>query len=257
MGCCCVPLRPTEFRACCGSVAPAALPPLRRTTEQRKAESERIRNNYADRIPVPWLCRPHACALRERSRLTRRRVLAQVICEKADRSDVPDIDKKKVGRALANCLSQEPQTVLTMRVRAEQFLVPHDLTVGQFMFVIRKRIKVPAEKGIFLFVQGTHPANGKEVTSASARHAFVLSVGGVVTVAVACRHAHVDPVRGVQGRGRLPVHDLQRRDDVRMTGFARVPPAAPCFVKIVRTVTCTPPQNLHPPCPYTLLPDCR
>ena len=55
-----------------------------------------------------------------------------VICERADRSDVPDIDKKK-------------------------YLVPADLTVGQFIYVIRKRIKLPPEKAIFIFVDNVIP----------------------------------------------------------------------------------------------------
>ena len=38
------------------------------TTDKRKSEAERIRAKYPDRVPV--------------------------ICEKADRSDIPDIDKK-------------------------------------------------------------------------------------------------------------------------------------------------------------------
>ncbi|KAE9268615.1 hypothetical protein PR003_g31385, partial [Phytophthora rubi] len=54
-------------------------------------------------------------------------IVVQVICEKADRSDIPDIDKKK-------------------------YLVPADLTVGQFVYVIRKRIKVSPEKAIFIFI---------------------------------------------------------------------------------------------------------
>jgi len=59
-----------------------------------------------------------------------------VICERAERSQsVIDIDKKK-------------------------YLVPSDLTVGQFMFVIRKRLKLPPEQAIFLFVNGTIPPTG-------------------------------------------------------------------------------------------------
>jgi GABA(A) receptor-associated protein len=50
-----------------------------------------------------------------------------VICERAMNSDVPNIDKKK-------------------------YLVPSDLTIGQFVFVIRKRIKLHPAKAIFLFV---------------------------------------------------------------------------------------------------------
>jgi len=55
-----------------------------------------------------------------------------VISERAANSDIPDIDKKK-------------------------YLVPADLTVGQFVYVIRKRIKLPSEKAIFIFVNNTLP----------------------------------------------------------------------------------------------------
>ena len=51
-----------------------------------------------------------------------------VIIERSvDSDDIPDIDKKK-------------------------YLVPIDLTVGQFVYVIRKRIKLSPEKAIFLHV---------------------------------------------------------------------------------------------------------
>jgi len=56
-----------------------------------------------------------------------------VICEKAANTDIPDIDKKK-------------------------YLVPNDLTVGQFVYVIRKRIKLEPEKAIFIFVNNTLPS---------------------------------------------------------------------------------------------------
>ena len=50
-----------------------------------------------------------------------------IICEKAKhQNDLPDIDKKK-------------------------YLVPYDLTMGQFIFVIRKRMRLKPEEGIFLF----------------------------------------------------------------------------------------------------------
>ena len=51
-----------------------------------------------------------------------------VICEKDPRSrDIPNIDRQK-------------------------YLVPDDLSVANFMYVIRKRIKIEAEKSIYLFV---------------------------------------------------------------------------------------------------------
>lgn len=50
-----------------------------------------------------------------------------VIVEKADGSDIPTIDKNK-------------------------YLVPCDLTVGQFVYVIRKRIKLRPEQALFIHV---------------------------------------------------------------------------------------------------------
>ena len=56
-----------------------------------------------------------------------------VICEKDPKDhNIADIDKKK-------------------------YLVPADLTVGQFVYVIRKRIKINPEKAIFTFVNGKLP----------------------------------------------------------------------------------------------------
>ena len=38
-----------------------------------------------------------------------------------------------------------------------KYLIPMDLTVGQFVYVIRKRISIPPEKAIFIFVNNTLP----------------------------------------------------------------------------------------------------
>lgn len=74
--------------------------------ETRKAEADRIRHKYTDRIPI--------------------------ICEKVEKSDIATIDKKK-------------------------YLVPSDLTVGQLVYVIRKRIKLAPEKAVFIFVDDVLP----------------------------------------------------------------------------------------------------
>ncbi|CAM9093741.1 unnamed protein product [Phaeothamnion confervicola] len=87
--------------------------------DKRKSESERIRAKYPDRIPV--------------------------ICEKADRSDIPDVDKKK-------------------------YLVPSDLTVGQFMGVIRKRIKLVPEKAMFIFVDSVNPTTNALMSTIYEEH---------------------------------------------------------------------------------------
>ncbi|XP_074564841.1 autophagy-related protein 8C-like [Curcuma longa] len=87
--------------------------------EWRQVEAVRIREKYPDRIPV--------------------------IVEKADRSDIADIDKKK-------------------------YLVPADLTVGQFVYVVRKRIKLSAEKAIFIFVKNTLPPTGSMISAVYEEH---------------------------------------------------------------------------------------
>src|SRR5690349_21827896 len=63
-----------------------------------------------------------------------------VICERARNSAIPDIDKKK-------------------------YLIPADFTVGHLMFTIRKRINLPSEQALFLFIHGRIPANGVLLSS--------------------------------------------------------------------------------------------
>jgi len=37
-------------------------------------------------------------------------------------------------------------------INKNKYLVPRDLTIGQFIYVIRKRLNITAEKGLFLFI---------------------------------------------------------------------------------------------------------
>ena len=57
-----------------------------------------------------------------------------IVIEKKDNSDIIDIDKNK-------------------------YLVPVDLTMGQFMYVIRKRLKLKPSDSVFLFVNGKLVSN--------------------------------------------------------------------------------------------------
>ncbi|KAK9769633.1 putative Autophagy-related protein [Seiridium cardinale] len=139
--------------------------------EKRKAEAERIRQKYSDRIPVSYLfclC-PSPSSL---SPLRKKPGVAQavggvaytaacyrlspplprhlphrqhVICEKVEKSDIATIDKKK-------------------------YLVPADLTVGQFVYVIRKRIKLSPEKAIFIFVDEVLPPTAALMSSIYEEH---------------------------------------------------------------------------------------
>lgn len=68
-----------------------------------------------------------------------------MIVEKAEKSDIPAIDKKK-------------------------YLVPNDLTVGQFTYVIRRRISINPEKALFIFVKNVLPPNASLIADVYAEH---------------------------------------------------------------------------------------
>ena len=53
----------------------------------------------------------------------------------------------------------------TPEIDKHKFLVPVDLTMGQFMFVIRKRIKLHPEKALFLFVDQSIACNTELVST--------------------------------------------------------------------------------------------
>lgn len=68
-----------------------------------------------------------------------------VICEKVENLDIPEIDKRK-------------------------YLVPVDLSIGQFVYVIRKRIKLPSEKAIFIFVNDILPPTAALISTIYEEH---------------------------------------------------------------------------------------
>lgn len=109
-----------------------------------------------------------------------------MICERADKTDIPDIDKKKCVRRRRSrrgrhaprarpsslvikptrreliCSSHRPDR---RAARSRRYLVPADLTVGQFVYVIRKRIKLSPEKAIFIFVGNVLPPTAAMMSS--------------------------------------------------------------------------------------------
>jgi len=51
-----------------------------------------------------------------------------------------------------------------------KYLVPLDLTLSQFIYVIRKRMKLSAEKAIFLFVENTIPSSSVFISNIYSQH---------------------------------------------------------------------------------------
>ena len=69
-----------------------------------------------------------------------------IIVEKSAKSDIANIDKKK-------------------------YLVPNDITIGQFVYIIRKRIDLTSEKAIFLFTEkNTIPPTSSMVSEIYEQH---------------------------------------------------------------------------------------
>lgn len=52
----------------------------------------------------------------------------------------------------------------------EKFLVPKDLTVAQFLFIVRRRLTLPSEIALFLFINGTLPTTGTLMSELYAIH---------------------------------------------------------------------------------------
>lgn len=63
-----------------------------------------------------------------------------------------------------------PATETSPVIDKQKFLVPSDLTVGQFIYIIRKRIQLPAEKAIFIFVGTTLPPTASLMSSIYAKY---------------------------------------------------------------------------------------
>jgi len=51
-----------------------------------------------------------------------------------------------------------------------KYLVPRTYTMGEFLFVIRKRLKLSPEKAIFLFVDSTIPSTSSLIGEIYQRH---------------------------------------------------------------------------------------
>ena len=47
----------------------------------------------------------------------------------------------------------------------KKYLVPYDLTVGQFIYIIRKRLKLNSEKALFMFCKNNIPSNSTMVSN--------------------------------------------------------------------------------------------
>jgi GABA(A) receptor-associated protein len=76
------------------------------------------------------------------------------------RNEATRIREKFPGRV--PCIVQRAKNAVKTLppIDKEKFLVPGDLTLGQFIFVVRKRIELESNKALFVFVGNTLPTTG-------------------------------------------------------------------------------------------------
>jgi GABA(A) receptor-associated protein len=62
-------------------------------------------------------------------------------------------------------VEKDPKDKNVPSIDKRKYLVPGDLTIGQFQYVIRKRIKLNQEKALFMFINGKLPASSQLVSA--------------------------------------------------------------------------------------------
>ena len=96
-----------------------------------------------------------------------------------------------------------------------RYLVPADLTVGQFVYVVRKRIKLSPEKAIFIFVKNILPPTGKMRNVKSTLNVPIIFLILNDCFILFCSCNDVRNIWGKQGRRWFPLYDLQWGEHIR------------------------------------------
>ncbi|XP_020244456.1 autophagy-related protein 8i-like isoform X1 [Asparagus officinalis] len=98
------------------------------TFGERFEESRDILSKYPDRVPVStnfcsisWNPKPGSSIFKD-----------EVIAERFSRSDLPEMEKRK-------------------------YLVPRDMSVGQFIHILRCRLHLASGRALFVFINDTLP----------------------------------------------------------------------------------------------------
>ncbi len=106
-----------------------------------------------------------------------------------NREEVDRIMRKYPDR-IPVIVTKNKNSTTTPDIDKHKYLVPLDLTIGQLQFVIRKRLKLGPEKGLFLFIDSMAVCHSELVVTAVqyiifivfrflylSRYAFLLRLG--------------------------------------------------------------------------------
>ena len=72
--------------------------------------------------------------------------------------------KEKYSERIPVIVYRHPNNKTLPIINKSKYLVPKDLTIGQFMFIIRKRIKLEPEQALFIFINNILPPTSKLIS---------------------------------------------------------------------------------------------
>ena len=104
--------------------------------EQRRFESERIRRRYPDRIPV--IVQPFPSAASSSSSSSSSSILSSSLF-------------RSFSSSISSSSSSSGDLALA-RLENEKFLVPSELSFGQFAYNIRRRLRLRSEHALFFYI---------------------------------------------------------------------------------------------------------
>jgi GABA(A) receptor-associated protein len=84
-------------------------------------------------------------------------------------SEASRIREKFPGR-IPVIIERAAKDKLLPQIDKNKFLVPADLTMGQFIFVIRKRISLSSESALFVFCNNSLPTTGSLMRELYSQH---------------------------------------------------------------------------------------
>jgi len=100
------------------------------TLEQRRFESERIRRRYPDRIPV----------------------IVQPLLSSSPSTSSTILSTSLFRSFTSSSSSSSCNETTLARLENEKFLVPSELSFGQFAYNIRRRLRLRAEHALFFYI---------------------------------------------------------------------------------------------------------
>ena len=67
-------------------------------------------------------------------------------------------------------ICEKDYRVYNCDIKKRKYLVSKDLTMGQFIYVIRNQIQINSNMGLFLFINGTIPPNSETMNNIYNKH---------------------------------------------------------------------------------------